>query len=210
VDLRIIADKISKSFTGKQYIFRNITFEITNGDVLGVCGPNGSGKSTLLKIISGVMTPTKGRINWQVDNKNIDKVDFYQYFGFVAPYLSIYEEFTPTELIKIVSKIRKIDLKESDLRLILENFYLFEHRNKQIRNFSSGMKQRMKLLLSKLHNPYILIYDEPTTNLDEKGIELVYSIIERQKATSGIVIIASNDERELIWCSKKIFVTNQL
>lgn len=208
MDISIIAKNISKSFTGKQFVLQNLSFEVTNGDILGVCGPNGSGKSTLLKIIIGVMAATKGEINWVINDQSVSKSDLYYYFGFVAPYLNIYEEFTPIELIRIVSKMRKIDVSERDLKQILEDFYLFEHRNKQIRNFSSGMKQRMKLLLSKLHNPKVLIYDEPTSNLDEKGIELVYSIIENQKASSGIVIIASNDERELIWCNKKVFVKN--
>lgn len=209
MEITIIADKISKSFNNKQFIFKNISFEAKNGDIIAIRGPNGSGKSTLIRIIAKILSPTYGKISWIDANNNFDQENLHLYYGFVAPYYNLYEEFTPVELIKITAKIRNLKLDNSSINQLLHDYLLFEHRNKFIRNFSSGMKQRMKLLLSNIHNPIVLIYDEPTTNLDEIGVNLVTKIITDKAKNNGIVFLASNDEREINLCTKHIFVQNR-
>lgn len=208
VEIEIIGNNISKSYSSNKYILKNISFEGKNGDIIGICGPNGSGKSTLVKIIAGINSTTKGSIIWKIGSEQIHKEEYFRYFGFVAPYLNIYEEFTPVELIKVVSRIRQESISKSKIDELLELFLLEKHNNKLIRNFSSGMKQRMKLLLSVLHSPVVLIYDEPTTNLDEIGIKLVNQLIEEQVNREGLVFLASNNEEELRFCNKRIFVNN--
>ncbi len=208
VKIEIVGNNISKAFTSNKYILKSISFEGQNKDIIGICGPNGSGKSTLIKIIAGINATTKGSIIWKIDGKQICKDDYFRYFGFVAPYLNIYEEFTPIELIQVVAKIRRIHISSSMINELITKFYLERHSNKFIRNFSSGMKQRMKLLLSVLHNPDVLIYDEPTTNLDDIGINLVNQLIQEQVKNGGLVFLASNNEAELSMCNKKIFVQN--
>ncbi len=208
VEIEIIGNNIFKAYSSNKYILKNISFEGKNGDIIGICGPNGSGKSTLVKIIAGINSTTKGSLIWEIDGKQLNQDEYFSYFGFVAPYLNIYEEFTPVELIKITSSIRRISVTENKTNELLELFYLEKHYNKYIRNFSSGMKQRMKLLLSVLHSPAVLIYDEPTTNLDDIGIQLVKRLIKEKVDKDGIVFLASNNEEELRLCNKKIFVNN--
>lgn len=208
VEIGIIGNNIFKAYSSNKYILKNISFEGKNGDIIGICGPNGSGKSTLVKIIAGINSTTKGSLIWEIDGKQISQDEYFSYFGFVAPYLNIYEEFTPVELITITSNIRRISVTKNKTNELLELFYLEKHSNKYIRNFSSGMKQRMKLLLSVLHSPAVLIYDEPTTNLDDIGIKLVNRLIKEQVEKDGIVFLASNNEEELRLCNKKIFVNN--
>ncbi len=209
VDIEIIGNNICKAYSSNKYILKNISFEGRIKDIIGICGPNGSGKSTLIKIIAGINSATKGNLIWEIDGKRLNPDEYFRYFGFVAPYLNIYEEFTPVELIKVVTKIRRTQVSNSKIDELLDKFYLEKHFNKPIRNFSSGMKQRMKLLLSVLHSPIVLIYDEPTTNLDEKGINLVNLLIKEQINKNGIVFIASNSETEISLCNKKIFVQNE-
>lgn len=198
---------LSKSFFRKNYIFRDINFEVKSGEVLGICGPNGSGKSTLLKIIIGLVKQSSGVVEWKIDDKKIDEDSYFDHYGFAAPYLNLYEEFTPLELIAVLNRLRGLKLSSEQSIELLKKFYLAEHKNKAIRNFSSGMKQRMKLLTSLFHSPKVLILDEPSTNLDTKGIELVFSLIEHHKQQGGAVLLASNDESELSLCNNRIYVS---
>lgn len=194
--MEITLDNLSKVVNQNELVFKNISYRFESGKRYSLIGPNGSGKSTLLKIISNNIKPTKGRVVYNIDGQTISNDKSYQYYGFIAPYLSIYEELLPLEHIKIISKIRKIPYSTQKGMELLEEFQLEKHYLKPIRFFSSGMKQRMKFLLSILHSPSILFLDEPFSNLDEKGIEIFSRNIDNY-TKNGILIIASNDIREI-------------
>lgn len=197
----IILNDISKIFSSKRAVFKNVNYTFKSGNVYSITGQNGSGKSTLLKIIAGVMSKSKGKIEWNIDEKKIENEDSNIYFGFVAPYLNLYEEFNINEIVKIVAEIRGIDLDLTYANMLVSNFGLEKRTLDPISSFSSGMKQRVKFIVALIHKPKILLLDEPFTNFDEAGIKVVKSIIKEIVDNNGIVIIASNDKEEIEMCN---------
>lgn len=195
---------LGKVFVRNQYIFKDIDIELQNNNIIGITGANGSGKSTLLKILARTVHPSKGSISLNIENKEIDVEEVNSHFGYVSPYLMLYEEFTPLEHLSLTANMRGIkfdtDFAENYLRL----FKLDKKKNEEIKTFSSGMKQRVKFILALQHSPEMLFLDEPTTNLDEEGIEVIKNIVFEQQLRGGAIIIASNDAREKAWCSSFI------
>lgn len=207
--LLIDCNNISKAFSSVNYVFKDINLKINSGDVIAITGYNGSGKSTLIKIISGILKQTHGSIKYFKNNESINKDEFKKYYGFVAPYLNLYEEFHPVEHLKLFARIRKIDFDKDYYISLLKQFNIFEARRKLIRDFSSGMKQRMKFVLALQHKPEILFLDEPTSNLDEEGIESVNNLVKKFKSVNKIVIMATNEEREKKLCNKYYSLLNK-
>ncbi|MCX7909625.1 MAG: ABC transporter ATP-binding protein, partial [Ignavibacteria bacterium] len=197
-------DNIAKSYNGIDFVFRGISFKINNGDVFGIFGPNGSGKSTLLKILAKVIIPTEGKVQFFVNNveTSFEKQRVFQ--SFVAPYLTLFEEFKPLEHIEIYSKILGIEFERSKAVELLEKFGLTNSMDKHIKEFSSGMKQRMKYILAFLQNPIILFLDEPFTNLDENGIIILKQYLNDFIKDGRIIVVATNDKREAEMCNKHI------
>ena len=190
------ADKISKKFNSKKYVLKNIDFSISNSEIVAVTGHNGAGKSTLLRILAGIWNSTEGKINFNYNNSPIEKENYYKYISYVAPYLNLYEEFTPLEHLQIFAKIRAIEFNQKESEENLKRFKLFAFRNAQIRTFSSGMKQRMKFVLAMQNKSDILFMDEPTSNLDAEGFNTVKEYILEQQSLGCGIIIATNDENE--------------
>lgn len=206
--IMIRAKNVSKTFDGFNYIFNGVNFETYSGEIFGILGPNGSGKTTLLKILAGITQPSGGKVELSENNKKVkdDKRTLLQ--GFVAPYLNLFEEFTPTELISIISKIRGEKVNEEYTGYLLEFFGIGNATNKIIKGFSSGMKQRMKYIIALHHLPKILYLDEPFTNLDHEGIEKVKESIIKFRNENRIIFIATNDARERELCTKTIDLKN--
>jgi len=197
------SENLSKNFDRK-IIFKDISFTLYSGDSLAITGKNGSGKSTLIKILSAVLNQTSGSINLNINNKNIERSLYYNFVGVVSPYLNLYGEFTGYENLHFVSSIRgrgKSDKNKIDE--VLKKVGLFDRRNDTLRIYSSGMKQRLKLAFAILHNPLILLLDEPTDNLDSEGIKIVDEIVSEQRKEK-IIIVATNNEYEKSYCSKEI------
>ncbi len=199
---------VSKFFSYGKYIFKNVPAVISNNSSIAIVGENGSGKSTLLKILSGLIQPSKGKISFQINEKEIKPDLYFMHFGFVSPYLILYEEFSPLEHFRITSDLKgtKFDLEFAEN--YLQKFKLYHKRNDHIKTFSSGMKQRVKYIQALQNYPEILFLDEPFTNLDHDGIEIIMEIMANQLKNNGALVIASNDERETSLCNKFIDLTN--
>lgn len=207
-NININLESLSKKVSASELLFKNMNYSINAGEVIAITGPNGSGKSTLLKILAGVMKPTDGKIIVNINNQDINIDNFYKYFGFVAPYLNLYEEFNPIEHLRVICKMRNIKFSNEIAMNYLEQFNLQEHYLKPIKAFSSGMKQRMKMILAILNHPSILFLDEPFSNLDEEGISNFEKIIDDFHNRGNVIFIASNDEREISLSNKKINILN--
>jgi heme exporter protein A len=192
------AIELNKTF-GRRLIFNGINFKYDESGVFGISGPNGSGKSTLVKIIAGLISPTKGKIIHKNSDNEIIPEKLHNHIGFVSPYLVLYEEFTAWENLNIFSKIRKISFDKDYAKGLLSRFLLYNRRDDLVKTYSSGMKQRMKFIFALIHNPELLIFDEPTSNLDDEGKNSVYGII-KDKSKESIIIIASNDKADLDLC----------
>jgi heme exporter protein A len=199
-NISIQTKNISKNFN-RRAIFKDISFELSWGDSVAITGRNGSGKSTLIKILANVLNPTAGKLEIYDNSALVQKDDYYRYIGFVSPYLNLYDEFTGYENLLITTKIR--GASPDNINDVLRKVGLYDRRNDLLRIYSSGMKQRLKLAFAVLHDPKILLLDEPTSNLDKEGIAVVTQLTNEQKQ-KGILLIATNDEYERSLCEQEI------
>lgn len=200
------ADNISRSY-GRRAVVSSRTIEVVGGERLGIIGPNGSGKSTLLRILAGVLRPDTGDVTLHLNTSVIDRETLPQHVGLVAPYLNVYEEFTPMELLVMQGKLRAVSLgadADSRRRALLQRVGLGDRTDDAVRTFSSGLRQRVLLALAVHLEPAVLFLDEPTITLDDAGRKIVEQEIATQSARGGIVVIATNDERERQLCTRWI------
>lgn len=195
---------VTKVF-GRRLIFKDINFKFLPGNIYGLSGKNGSGKSTLSKIITGIISPTQGKVLHSINDEKVIAEKLHNHIGFVSPYLVLYDEFTAFENLEHFAKIRGEKFNSERAKELLNDFNLLDRKNDLVRGFSSGMKQRMKFIFALYHNPDLLLFDEPTSNLDIPGKEKVYEIVKRE-GKSKIVIIASNEESDLALCNEIIYV----
>jgi len=200
------AETITKVF-GRRLIFKDVDFSCKENGIYGISGPNGSGKSTFLKIITGIISPTKGKVTHLFEGKPIDSEKLHNYIGFVAPYLALYDEFSAVENIHFFSKIRGLNFTQEKLEFLFHQFGLFDRKHDLVKGYSSGMKQRLKYIFALIHSPKILFFDEPTSNLDNSGKEKVYQTV-RDESQNNIVIIASNEDSDLALCSSVLELQN--
>ncbi|MFC2133549.1 ATP-binding cassette domain-containing protein [Bacteroidota bacterium] len=195
-------ENVTKTF-GRRLIFKNLNFSLVSGNVYGIAGPNGSGKSTLAKILCGLITATSGKVIHQLDGKTLASEVLHNHIGFLSPYLFLYDEFSAEENLIYFARIRGHKYDNEKVDSLLTRFNLYNRRNDLMKEYSSGMKQRIKFLFSLLHSPELLILDEPTSNLDNEGKDKFYEIIKEQ-GKSNLVIIASNEESDLALCDEVI------
>jgi len=192
---------ISLSDLGKRFntdwIFRRLTYEFSAGNSYALIGPNGSGKSTLLQVIGGALFFNEGAVRY-------DEL-IYKEVALAAPYLELIEEMTGQELLDFQQSFKPF-IKEKNSFSILEEVGLNDAAHKQIRYYSSGMKQRLKLAQSFFCNTPVLLLDEPCTNLDQNGIELYQRLLSLY-TENRIVIIASNDPVEYRFCQHQLLLS---
>lgn len=192
-----------RKYYSRTLLFGNISFELRPGEVLAIAGWNGSGKSTLLRILAGLVRPSAGEVEMFCRNKPIPKESRRQFLGMVAPALSLYEELTALENMEFFCRVRGISYDRKGCLNIMERVGLAEQAGKICRNYSSGMKQRLKLVQALLHKPPLLLLDEPGCNLDSKGMKIVEDIISDQRKF-GMAVIASNEKREVDYADRII------
>lgn len=201
---------ISLSDTGKRFnrdwIFRHLSYQFSSGSSYAIVGPNGSGKSTLLQAISGALLINEGSIGYKLNGQPITDEKVHRHLSFCAPYLELIEEMTATELLRFHREFKPL-LPGIDIENALELAGLAPAAQKQIRYFSSGMKQRLKLIQCFLSDAPVLLLDEPCTNLDKEGIALYRSLLE-QYSTKRLVIISSNDPVEYAHCTAQISISD--
>ena len=194
MDIRITATNVKKVFN-RRVVFQNISVSIASGQTLLITGRNGSGKSTLAKIISGILTPSNGSVTVHQQSKElIDSLR--RLVGFVAPYVQMYDEFSARENLRLALAIRGLPPNEPILNALLSRVSLGGRADDRVATFSSGMKQRLKYAFALAHNPPILILDEPMTNLDSEGAQMVRDVMSEHRR-EGILIIATNDLQDI-------------
>ena len=199
--LEIELKDLGKKFR-KEWIFRNLNLTLRAGQTYAVIGPNGSGKSTLMQVVSGMMPANEGMVQYADNQTIIDSDDCYKEVVFAAPYLELIEEFTLEESIDFHRKLKPFDNEISN-ETFLDFTYLKPHRDKPVKNFSSGMKQRLKLGLALQSKARVLILDEPSSNLDEQGFEWYKTNVQKH-LENKITLIGSNIQREYDFCQNKI------
>lgn len=205
-NVEIICNKLSKSFSGKS-IFKNLDLKISAKESLTVTGRNGTGKSTLVKVLAGLILQSKGSILINENNVSLQKEKWFAKTGLLSPYFNLYDELTGFENLDFFYKLKSAGKEkygnEEKVNSLLNEVNLFDKKNEQVKNYSSGMKQRLKLAFAVINKPDILFMDEPRSNLDKYGIEIMNSIALDHK-DRGILIIATNDEEDKQLCDKSL------
>ena len=193
----------------RHWIFRKINFTFQSGNAYAITGANGSGKSTLLQIIAGAMQHSEGNISlvngqrstvngqWSTEN-------YYQHISIAAPYLELVEELTLKEFLAFHFQFKPI-FPGHTIESVINYISLADAADKQIRYYSSGMKQRVKLAQAIFSNTAVVLLDEPTTNLDVTGISLYLDLVQ-QFCKNRLLIVCSNDENEISFCKERLYV----
>jgi ABC-type multidrug transport system ATPase subunit len=197
--------KITLSDAGKRFnrewIFRHFDYQFFSSNAYAITGPNGSGKSTLLQFIAGALMPTEGQITYQ-DAKQEPEAEYYRLLSIAAPYLETIEEMTANEFFRFHRSFKPL-LPGIEIPGMLERVGLRAAADKQIRYYSSGMKQRVKLAQALFSDTPVILLDEPTTNLDAAGTALYHELI-REFCRERLVIVSSNDPLEYSFCETVI------
>jgi ABC-type multidrug transport system ATPase subunit len=191
--LTLDVNQLGKRYN-REWIFKNLTHTFQSGKTYAITGPNGSGKSTLMQVLWGQLPQSSGTITYSVGGKNIPVEDIFTHVVVAAPYMDLIEELTLEEHLRFHFKMRKPRPGYS-IESILDNLYMTDSKDKQIANFSSGMKQRVKLGLAFFTDSKIIFLDEPGTNLDEQAFAWYIENLSRVAADT-LVFIASNQKSE--------------
>lgn len=201
---------ISLSDAGKRFnrdwIFRHINYNFEAGQSYAIIGPNGSGKSTLLLALSSSLMLNEGNVQYSINNVQCSAEKAYQNVSICAPYLEVIEEMTLKEFLEFHNGFKPF-LPGITTDLIINAVGLEKAVNKQIRYYSSGMKQRVKLAQCIFSDTAIVLLDEPCTNLDTAGVELYHSLI-NDYCKTRLVVVSSNDEVEYKFCEKRINISD--
>lgn len=201
--MKLVASNLTKEFN-RRPVFRDLSIALDDIDSLVITGRNGAGKSTLVKILAGVLSSTRGTIEYLLGEQKLTPGDARDQIGLVSPYLQLYDEFSALENLEVLSRIRSNSVHVNEEReRLLQQFALWSKRNDPVRTYSSGMKQRLKFVFALSHKPSVLLLDEPTSNLDAEGVAVVQEVVEWQKG-NGIIVVATNVESEVSWCQRKI------
>lgn len=197
--MEIVAENLGKKYN-REWIFKNLNYRFQDNNSYAIIGPNGSGKSTLLQVISGFLPCSSGKINYFENNAAITPENFFYYISLASPYLELIEELNLQEIIDFHFQFKPTNLKNPKEELI-EILGLEKAAQKEIKFFSSGMKQRVKLGLAFYSACPILLLDEPTSNLDKAGIEWYMEQVEKIRK-GRVTIICSNQPYEYEFCKQ--------
>ncbi len=198
--VRLSCHDLGKAF-GKRWLFRKLSITVPNGSGLVVCGPNGSGKTTFLRLLCGLVTPTEGNIVWHWNGHGLTPRQARLMLGAVLPDWEPYGELTAWENLLLIADLRGVSA--GLVPAWLERVGLANALHQLAREFSSGMRMRLKLAMALLHQPTFLLLDEPMAMLDSQGRNLLDELIAEQKRR-GIVVIATNDERDIVYGDQQI------
>jgi ABC-type multidrug transport system ATPase subunit len=182
-----------------------VDFEFEQGNAYAILGSNGSGKSTLLQIISGHLHPSGGTITYSHDGKSVSVDDFFRHVTFSGPYLELIEEFTLEEMLTFHSHFRKFR-NNIDVHEVMDATGLIRNRNKPIKYFSSGMKQRVRLAIALLTESEVVLLDEPAANLDRKAIEWYRNLVATNHTDRIIIVCSNSQSEEHDFCSQSIVI----
>ena len=195
--MTITLENVSKRYND-EWIFKDICYEFLIDEKYAITGPNGIGKSTLLQIICSNISPSSGKVIYKINSKFIPVEKIIRYLSFAAPYLELIEQFTLEEMLAFHSKFKPF-YSSLTINEIIGILGMGKQKDKQIKLFSSGMKQRVKLALAFFSDTAIILLDEPCTNLDKAGVEWYHSLI-KEYCKNRLTIICSNHETEYSFC----------
>lgn len=201
--MRISLQNLGKRYN-REWIFRGVDHVFEEGKSYAIIGPNGSGKSTLLQVIAGAVMLSEGSVQYEINFTACPPESSYKQIAVAAPYLELIEEMTSREFLEFHAAFKPLT---DPVKEILSIVGLKTAAEKQIRYYSSGMKQRLKLAQAIFSKSSVLLLDEPCTNLDAEGIALYQQLI-ASHANNRLVIVSSNDIQEYGFCTEHISIND--
>ena len=191
--LSIEVNALAKRFN-REWIFRKLDHSFQPGKTYAITGPNGSGKSTFLQVVWGQTPPSTGTIEYQVNGKAIPAENVYQLISIATPYMDLVDEFTLYEQVAFHARLKPLRPAVT-IDSLIDKMKLGGARNKQLGNFSSGMRQRVKLALAFATKAEAIFLDEPGTNLDKNAFQWYLDQLAEVHGKS-LIFIASNNPEE--------------
>ncbi len=200
--MKIQLEQIGKKFN-TEWIFRDVIFTFDKNSISVILGRNGSGKSTLLQIVAGNLLPSSGKIIYTRDGQTIHGDEIFRHLTMVAPYLELIEDFTLNEMLEFHFSFKHY-LPGYDLASVTNLLHFPTMKHKQIRQFSSGMKQRVKLVLAILSDVPLILLDEPAMNLDKPGIDWYHGLVNEFAGNRTIIICSNLHQTESAFATKAL------
>ena len=202
--MKICLNQIAKRYQ-QNWIFKDLSLDIPSGTSLAILGNNGSGKSSLLRIIAAMQTATKGSITYTHNQQNIDSNSLYKQLSYAAVGMQLIEEFTLSELLSFHFSLKK-SIHQLTVAEIISILDMKNVQSKLVGDFSSGMKQRVKLAQAIFTDAPLLLLDEPCSNLDKHGIAQYQEWMATYQ-NNRTIIVASNDSNEYSFCKEQIMLS---
>ncbi len=187
----------------------DVSFSVRAGEITGYLGPNGSGKSTTLKMVTGLIEPTRGEILFEGVPIQSDPIAYKRRMGYVPEEPHLYSHLTGLEYLTLVAQLRDLPPKPASEKIdgLLQLFGLHSHRHLSISSYSKGMRQKLLLSAALLHNPDLILLDEPFSGLDVTSALVMRSLI-RELAARGKVVVFSSHELDTVErvCSRVVIL----
>ncbi len=202
--MRVTLSSVSKTF-GRERVFHGVDLVLEPASRTAILGPNGSGKSTLLQVIAGATMPTEGTVLHEVNGTGLEPDLVYRHISISAPYLGLYEDLSLHEAIVTHCAFKSLRGAPS-VKDVADAALLEKDLQKPVRNFSSGMKQRLKLTLAILSDTPLLLLDEPGSNLDVKGLEWFRDLLNAHLEGRTLVVASNRQAEETFACKASVAV----
>jgi len=201
----LLLTDISKHF-GREVVFHGVTLSLASGSRTAILGPNGSGKSTLLQVIGGALVPTAGSITHSLNGKDLAQEEVYRHVSIAAPYLGLYEDLSLKQAVEFHARFKPF--REGILPADVARIAYLEHAlEKPVLNFSSGMKQRLKLALAILSDTPLLLLDEPASNLDAEAVAWYRDLLQQHMNGRTLLVASNRQAAEHDFCTSSIEIS---
>jgi heme exporter protein A len=200
--MKLVAQNIGKSYSQRK-ILTDISFSVNSGQSVAITGPNGSGKTTLIRILCLLTRADRGVVYFEQNGKK--NSNYQKSIAMVGPYIQLYDELTAYENLEFCSRMINNSADKDNIIHQIEQVGLIGRARDFVKTYSSGMKQRLKYAFALMANPDVLFIDEPTSNLDKKGIDIIYNIMNHYKKEK-ILVFATNDEVDLKFADQVVII----
>ena len=198
---------VTKSY-GRQKVLQNVSFEIMEGELFGLLGPNGAGKSTLIDILTGIQSMDSGEIFINGKSIKTDKVEIRKHLGLVPQDIALLEELNAVDNLEYFGGLYGLAGSElkSQIEKLLEVAGLTDKKKEKVKNYSGGMKRRLNIAVAMLHNPSILILDEPTVGVDAQSRQHIFDYIQSLAEQGTTILYTSHYMEEIETLCKRVFI----
>ncbi len=194
----ILAISLTKYFEDFRAV-SSVSFEVNEGEIYGLLGPNGAGKTTTLRMLSGILKPTEGTVKITEIDIQEQKINALKNLGFLTGDTGLYERLNAEEMIRYFGELSEVQpqILQKRINELISTFEISDFRNKLCGKLSTGQKQRVSLARTLIHDPKVIILDEPTTGLDIIASELILNFIQKAKSQGKGIIFSTHNLSEV-------------